>query len=111
MERLRERTTYGGAKAMDRRESNYEIMKHRMQAQFAAHDMDAICREWELAQQDGAPRVTLLGRQYRIDRRTGAIQLRKPLTGNPMGIIPAPGPRKRLTHAPRYRSPRPLPRG
>ena len=58
---------------MDKRESNYEIMKHRMQAQFAAHDMDAICREWELAQQDGAPRVTLLGRQYRIDRRTGAI--------------------------------------
>lgn len=53
MERLRERTTYGGAKAMDRRESNYEITKHCMRARFAAHDMEAICREWQLARPDG----------------------------------------------------------
>ena len=58
---------------MDKRESNYEIMKHRMQAQFAAHDMDAICREWELEQEGGMPFLTLLGRRYQIDRHSGAI--------------------------------------
>lgn len=58
---------------MEKRESNYEIMKHRMQKEFAASDLDAICREWELERAEGALQLTLLGQTYRIDRTSGAV--------------------------------------
>jgi len=58
---------------MDKRESNYEIMKHQMQTQFAAYDMDAVCREWQLERKDGAPQLTLLDRRYWIDQQSGAV--------------------------------------
>ena len=61
---------------MEKRESNYEIMKHRMQKEFAASDLDAICREWELERADGALQLTLLGQTYRIDRTSGAVLTR-----------------------------------
>lgn len=44
-----------------------------MQAEFASYDFDAICKEWELAQDDSGLLLTFLGRQYRIDRRSGAV--------------------------------------
>lgn len=60
---------------MEKRESNYEIMKHRMQEEFAACDMDAICREWELKQEGDKIQVTFVGRTYLLDQSSGAVYL------------------------------------
>ncbi len=58
---------------MELRESNYEITKHRVQAEFASYDMDAICREWNLEQVGGRMLLTILGRRYLVDRESGAV--------------------------------------
>lgn len=58
---------------MDKRESNYEITKHHMQAKFAAFDMAHIANEWELEQEGGYLLATFVGRQYKIDQTTGAV--------------------------------------
>ena len=55
------------------KQNNYEIMKHKMQREFASRDLDAVRKEWELESDDAALTLTLLGRQYRIDRRSGAV--------------------------------------
>jgi len=60
---------------MEKRESNYEITKHRMEEKFASYDMADICREWELELADGFLNVTLLGTHYRIDTDSGAVML------------------------------------
>lgn len=54
------------------KQNNYEIMKHKMQREFASHDLDAVRKEWELASDNEMLTLTLLGRQYRIDRCSGA---------------------------------------
>lgn len=58
---------------MDKRESNYEIMKRQMQAKFASFDLSEVAKEWELEREDGYLLTTLVGRQYKIDRFTGAV--------------------------------------
>ncbi len=58
---------------MEKRISNYEIMRRRMQESFAAYDMDRIAAEWELEQEDGFLLPVFAGRQYRIDKRSGAV--------------------------------------
>lgn len=61
--------------AMEKRESNYEITKHRMEEKFASYDMADICREWELELKDGAVKVTLLGTEYLIVTDSGAVMM------------------------------------
>lgn len=58
---------------MDKRESNYEITKHQMQAKFASFDMAHIANEWGLKQEGRYLLVTFVGRQYKIDQTTGAV--------------------------------------
>ena len=58
---------------MEKRESNYEITKHRMQEKFASYDMTDISREWELEMTEDSLAVELLGRKYRIDKSSGAV--------------------------------------
>ena len=55
------------------KQDNYEIMKHKMQTDFASHDLDGVREEWELESDDEALTLTLLCRQYRIDRCSGAV--------------------------------------
>ena len=55
------------------KQNNYEIMKHKMQTEFASHDLDAVQKEWELESDGEALALTFLGRPYRIDRRSGAV--------------------------------------
>ena len=58
---------------MEMRESNYEIMKHRMQEEFASYDLDQVASEWELKQDDQYLYVDFVAKKYRIDRRSGAV--------------------------------------
>ena len=58
---------------MEKRESNYEIMKHRMQAQFAARDLDQVAGQWDLAREGNFLLLTFVGRPYLIDCGTGAV--------------------------------------
>ncbi len=58
---------------MNQRESNYEIMKHRMQKEFAAFNLSQIAKEWGLKSEDGDLLLTFVGRQYKIDQATGAV--------------------------------------
>ena len=58
---------------MDKRVSNYEITKHMMQEKFASYDLSDICREWELTPTDSGAVLTLLARQYYVDRKSGAV--------------------------------------
>ena len=58
---------------MEKRESNYEIMKHRMQAQFAARDLGQVAGQWDLAREGNYLLLTFVGRPYRIDCTTGAV--------------------------------------
>ena len=58
---------------MEKRKSNYEIMKRQMQAKFASFDLSQIAGEWELEQKNGSLALSFVGRQYEIDRSTGAV--------------------------------------
>lgn len=58
---------------MEKRESNYEIMKRQMQTQFASYDMDKVAKDWELDQMNGYLLTDFVGRSYKINKETGAI--------------------------------------
>lgn len=58
---------------MNKRESNYEIMKRQMQEKFAAFNLSHIAKEWELKAENGYLLLTFVGRQYKIDQTTGAV--------------------------------------
>lgn len=58
---------------MEKHKSNYEIMKHRMQAEFASHDLNKIANEWQLDSDNRYLYLNFVGREHRIDRSTGAI--------------------------------------
>lgn len=58
---------------MDKRESNYEVMKHQMQEKFSSCDMSRIAQEWELESEGGDLLLTFVGRQYKINKNTGAV--------------------------------------
>lgn len=58
---------------MEKRESNYEIMRKQMQAHFASYDLEAIRKRWEMDQVEGYMLVDFVGRSYRIDMENGAV--------------------------------------
>ncbi len=53
--------------------SNYEKMKHKMQAEFASRGMEGIAAEWGLEEDEACLQVTFAGRRYMIDKETGAV--------------------------------------
>lgn len=58
---------------MNKRESNYEIMKRQMQKKFSSFNLSHVASEWELKSKDGYLLLTFVGRQYKIDQATGAV--------------------------------------
>ena len=58
---------------VERRESNYEIMKHQMQAQFATYDLDVIASQWSLEEEDGHLQACFVKRDYLIDVQSGQV--------------------------------------
>jgi len=55
------------------KKNNYELMKHKAQAEFASHDLDAMREEWQLESAGEALTLIFLGQQYWIDRHSGAV--------------------------------------
>ncbi len=62
---------------MNKRESNYEVMKRQMQVKFASFDLERVAHEWELEQKDGYLLLSFVGRQYKISRDTGVVLYEK----------------------------------
>lgn len=58
---------------MEKPESNYEAMKHQMQEKFSSWNLSRIAREWELETENDYLLLTFVGRQYKINRNTGAV--------------------------------------
>lgn len=58
---------------MDKKESNYEVMKKQMQKKFASYDMETVAEEWGLKQDDIYLYADFVGRSYQMERMTGII--------------------------------------
>lgn len=58
---------------MERRESNYEIMKRQMQVQFASYDMEKMAGEWDLLCLKDCLITEFVGRTYQIHCSSGVI--------------------------------------
>lgn len=54
-------------------ESNYELMKRKVRADFLQYDQAAMVRKFGLESDDDALFLRFFGREYRIDRRTGDV--------------------------------------
>lgn len=56
------------------RTSNYDIMRDRMELEFARHDLDGIIRKFALRSDAGYIYLRFAGREYRIDRTSGRAE-------------------------------------
>ncbi len=56
------------------RPSNYDIMRDRMELEFAGHDQDAMIRKFALKSDAGYIYLRFAGRDYRIRRDTGRAE-------------------------------------
>ncbi len=54
--------------------SNYEIMRDRMELEFAQHDQQEMIRKFSLRQDADFLYIPMLGRDYRIHRDTGRVE-------------------------------------
>lgn len=57
----------------EKRESNYEIMKHQMQAEFLKYDQERMIRKLDLYADETYIFIRFFSQQYRIDRDTGVV--------------------------------------
>lgn len=57
-----------------RRPSNYDIMRDRMELEFAKYDQDAMIRKFDLKSDASYIFLRFVGRDYRIHRATGRIE-------------------------------------
>lgn len=56
------------------RPSNYDIMRDRMELEFARYDLDGIIRKFALRSDAGYIYLRFAGRDYRIDRTSGRAE-------------------------------------
>lgn len=56
------------------RSSNYDIMRDRMELEFARHDLDGIIGKFALRSDAGYIYLRFAGREYRIDRTAGRTE-------------------------------------
>lgn len=56
------------------KQSNYELMKERMQGHFLEFDQNAMIQRFGLQHDTGYLYIRFVGRLYRIDRKTGRVQ-------------------------------------
>lgn len=56
------------------RSSNYDIMRDRMELEFARHDLDGIIEKFALRSDAGYIYLRFAGREYRIDRTAGRAE-------------------------------------
>ena len=59
---------------MGEKTSNYEKMKNEMAGAFLRYDQDQMIRRFSLKFDAAYLYLTFVGREYRIDRRSGAVQ-------------------------------------
>lgn len=57
-----------------RRISNYDVMRDRMELEFAKYDQDAMIRKFDLKSDANYIFLRFVGRDYRIHRATGRIE-------------------------------------
>ncbi|MBQ8831220.1 MAG: DUF3786 domain-containing protein [Oscillospiraceae bacterium] len=62
---------------MEKRISNYDITKKRMQPEFLKYDQSEMIRKFCLENDADSIYITLFSRKYRIDRKSGAVYLEK----------------------------------
>jgi len=56
------------------RSSNYEIMRDRMEAEFAKYDQDTMIQKFGLKNDTNYIFIRFVGRDYRINRTTGRVE-------------------------------------
>ncbi len=56
------------------RPSNYEIMRDRMEVEFARYDQVKMIRKFSLRHDDSFLYLRFFGRDYRVDRRCGRVE-------------------------------------
>ncbi len=54
--------------------SNYEIMKKQMSGEFVKYDQEKMIRKFSLPADGDFIYIRFVGRDYRIDRKTGAVE-------------------------------------
>lgn len=59
---------------MEKKKSNYEIMKERTAERFLTYDQQQMIRKLSLASDDNYLYLRFLGFDYRVDRKNGGIQ-------------------------------------
>lgn len=59
---------------MEKRTSNYEKMKNEMASTFLRYDQEQMICKYSLKFDDAYLYIPFVGRDYRIDRHTGAVQ-------------------------------------
>ena len=59
---------------MGEKTSNYEKMKNEMAGVFLHYDQEQMIRRFSLKFDAAYLYLTFVGREYRIDRRSGAVQ-------------------------------------
>lgn len=57
-----------------RRPSNYETMRDRMEVEFAKYDQQEMIRKFSLRHDDAFLYIPFVGRNYRIHRKTGRVE-------------------------------------
>ena len=62
-----------GEPFMEKRMSNYDIMKKRMQPEFLKYDTEAMIKKFGLENDADYIYITLFSQKYRVDRKSGAV--------------------------------------
>ncbi len=59
---------------MEKRKSNYDITRDRVEGAFAGYDQEAMIRKFRLDSDEGFLYIRFAAREYRINRKTGRVE-------------------------------------
>lgn len=57
-----------------KRPSNYDVMRDRMELEFAKHDQQEMIRRFSLGHDEAFLYIRFVGREYRIHRKSGRVE-------------------------------------